>query len=298
MEEFDYRIRWRSAEVLPGAHRGLRDGPGSEFHGHVGLLGAPDPRRLDLRASLAMPGGGWLFRRTRQTSGIGVVLLADVSASMGAGAAGAVKGAAGGGHGISPDAGAGRMALLARLARLTGHSARHAGDSFGLVAADTAIRDDLWLAPSRAPGAIAEIADRLDGFVPTGHGHAGLIDAADTLAGRRRLVFVASDFCWPIDDVERLLTALAPHQVQPIVLGDAAAEAVPDWRGLVEIDDAEGGAARAAWLRPSQRARWQAALADWRVGLAASFAAHGLTPLHADASLAAEDITQWLAEGG
>ncbi|WP_085315733.1 DUF58 domain-containing protein [Derxia lacustris] len=274
MDEFDYRIRWRSAEVLPGAHRGLRDGAGSEFGGHVGLLGAPDPRRLDLRASIANPGGGWLFRRMRQHSGIGVMLLLDVSASMAAGGA--------------------RMATLAWLARLIGHSARRGGDSFGAIAADARLRDALHLPPTRAPGAVAEFAARLDAFVPDGHGHAGLVEAADSLAGRRRLVFVASDFCWPLADVDRLLQALAPHQVQPLLLtAGSGLPAGPD--GLIEVDDAEGGAGRALWLRPAQRARWQTALADWRRGLAERFAAHGIAPLAA-AEPSAEDIGEWLRD--
>jgi len=294
MEEFDYRIRWRSAEVLPGAHRGLREGPGVEFHGHVGMLDAPDPRRLDLRASIANPGGGWLFRRMRQTSGIGVVLLADVSASMGAGGAARPVTAS---AARTTDAAASRMPTLARLLRMIGQSARRTSDSFSLIAADAAMHEALFLPPTRAPGAIADIAARVAAFVPSGRGHAGVIEAAENLAGRRRLVFVASDFCWPLADVERLLAALAPHQVQPIVLWDDAGTRALKLHGLVELDDAEGGAGRAVWLRPRQRERWQSAIADWRAQLAETFAAHGVAPLFVDEGFAADAIADWLREG-
>ena len=48
----------------------------------MSLFHRPDPRRLDLRASLRTLNEGWLVRVNRQRAGIAVRAIVDVSASM------------------------------------------------------------------------------------------------------------------------------------------------------------------------------------------------------------------------
>ncbi|WP_457108851.1 DUF58 domain-containing protein, partial [Methylobacterium sp. P5_C11] len=89
-----------------------------------------------------------------------------------------------------------------------------------------------------------------------GRGCAGMLEAARRLAGRPKLVFLASDFRWPESLIARVFAALAPHDTVPILLADPAeAEALPAF-GLVELDDLEGGGRRVVLLRPSLRRAW------------------------------------------
>ena len=83
VRELHYQV---SAPVLghfPGHHRSTRGGSGFEFRGHAALLDAPDPRRLDFHASLRDPFGNWVVQVYSQSKSIPVVMVADVSASMG-----------------------------------------------------------------------------------------------------------------------------------------------------------------------------------------------------------------------
>ena len=81
--ELHYRIAGTARGHFPGHHRGRQGDSGQEFRSHVPLLAAPDARRIDVHASLRNPYGDWLVRVHSQRSAIAVVLVADLSASMG-----------------------------------------------------------------------------------------------------------------------------------------------------------------------------------------------------------------------
>ena len=61
---------------------------------------------------------------------------------------------------------------------------------------------DLTFLATRARGSEIEMLRRLRTFQPTGRGSRGLIDAAALIGGRRKLVFVISDFYMPHADIE------------------------------------------------------------------------------------------------
>src|SRR5580698_6638705 len=81
-QEFHYRLRGRVSGQRPGSHPGSSIGAGQEFVSHMSLYDRPDPRRLDLRASLRGLSDEWLVRVNRQRAGASVRALVDVSASM------------------------------------------------------------------------------------------------------------------------------------------------------------------------------------------------------------------------
>ncbi len=279
MEEFDYRIRWRASGIRPGGHRSSRLGGGLEFHGHVGLLNATDPRRLDLRASIANPNREWQFRLYRQIGEIGVAVLADLSASMAY-------------AGIQA-----KPALLARLVRVIARSAQRRNDSFSFVAADENLREDFYLPPTRLYGAVADLAARLEAAPLAGRSHTGLLAAADLLAGRRKLIFLISDFHFPLAAAERLVDALAAHDLVPLVLWDATETHEFPRRGLALLEDAESGRRRAVWLRPGLRSRWQAAMAERRLALQRLFLARGVAPLFVGADFSPETLGEYFLGG-
>ena len=115
-QEFHYRLPQRASSPRPGAHPGASLGAGQEFVGHQRLYDRPDPRRLDLRASLRSVHGDWLVRTHRQRAAIAVHALVDVSGSMRFGAR-------------TP-----KLERAAEFVEALGHSAFRLGDALGMLA--------------------------------------------------------------------------------------------------------------------------------------------------------------------
>jgi uncharacterized protein (DUF58 family) len=228
----EYRVRWKTGGIRPGAFRGMQSGAGERFRSSVPLHARADPRRVDVRASLRDPLGGIWVRDFEQNSALKVLVLADVSASMGFV-----------GHHDKVD-------QLRRIAVALARSAWRNGDAFGFYAANEAPQPSLTL-PARLNRGAAEWLDRrVATLVPSGASARGLLDSAKQLPHRRALVFLVSDFHWPSDDLAQVLRALAHHAVVPVVLSDPAEADAVHRHGIATIKDLESGARRFVWLRP------------------------------------------------
>lgn len=234
-----YRLHWRSPSPRPGAHGGRPLGMGGAFRGFAPLMDFPDPRRIDVRMTLRDPFGGLYVRRLEQRSATTVYVLADVSASM------AFEGRAA------------KLRLLATLSAALAISAHQYGDPFGFIGCDESIREELFLPATAKRGLEVEIVRRLMAFTPSGRGALGLVEAARQLGGRRKLVFLVSDFHMPLAHVEAILEALSRHDVAPVMLRDSAEDVdLPRW-GLAALTDMETGRRRLAVMRPALHERWQ-----------------------------------------
>ena len=77
--EFHYRLRAPVSGYRPGSHPGTALGSGHEFAAHVRLLDNPDPRRIDIRASLRNVRREWLTQVYRQRAALAVYAVVDVS---------------------------------------------------------------------------------------------------------------------------------------------------------------------------------------------------------------------------
>ena len=128
--EFHYRLPGRVSGQRPGSHPGSSVGSGQEFVTHTSLFNRPDPRRLDLRASLRTLNEDWLVRVNRQRAGVAVRALVDVSASMSFG-------------GQRP-----KLHVVADFLEALGLSAFRVGDAVGMMAFDEVERSDLFM-PAR-----------------------------------------------------------------------------------------------------------------------------------------------------
>src|SRR5262245_48582546 len=122
--EFHYRIPRRVGAWRPGSHPATSLGAGQEFVSHMSLFDRPDPRRLDLRASLRDLRGEWLIRVNRQRAAVTVQAIVDVSASMSFGER-------------RP-----KLHIVAELMEALGQSAFRAGDALGMTAFDSTERMD------------------------------------------------------------------------------------------------------------------------------------------------------------
>lgn len=257
-----YRPRGRLPGTRPGAHRGREAGGLGTFRDQVAFLRMPDARRIDVRATLRDPFEGTVVRRFETRTPVEVWALLDLSASMR----------------FSGEAD--RMGLASAFCVGLAASATRIGDRFGLIGCDETLREDVFLAPSRAATRASEVASCLATVACTGRGTGGMALASSRLAGRPKIVFLLSDFRWSEALITEVFSALSRHDLIPIVLGDAAeAEGLPDW-GLLELDDLEGAGRRVVFMRPALRRRWIAREAE-RLGILQRLAtAHGRPPFH------------------
>ena len=272
--EVHYRIGAAARGHFPGHHRSHGGDTGLEFRGHVPLLDAPDARRLDLHASLRNPFGDWLVRVHSQRMAIPVVVVADLSASMG------FEGARR------------KVDVLADFVESLGWSAWRTGDRFGFVGCDERVDPALLVPPTRARGAGSALAATLRGLVLEGRSALGLRDAHRHLPRQRALVFLVSDFHLPLSDIADVLAGLAAHEVVPVVLWQAEEFGIAAERGLAEVIDPESGARRWVWWRPALRARWEAAREARRAALTTLFRARRLAPLVIEGAFDADAVTR------
>ncbi|EWS56726.1 DUF58 domain-containing protein [Methylibium sp. T29] len=254
VREFHYRVRHGAAGHVPGAHRSRRGEAGLEFRGHVPLTQAPDTRRIDVHASLRDAFGQWQVRVFSERKAVAVVVIADLSASMGY-------------RGVRR-----KLDVLADFTQAAAESAWRAGDSFGFIGCDERLRRDWLLPPTRRRGLGGLLAQRLRRLDPQGSA-IGLAEAARALPHRRALVFLVSDFHLPIADLETVLGGLAHHEVVPVMVWDRQ-EFDPPRNGLIQLADPESGEQTLVWVRPALRERWRAVQAGRRAALQALFHRH------------------------
>jgi hypothetical protein len=273
VHEIHYRIATPARGHFPGHHRSRSGDGGFEFRNQANLLDAPDPRRLDLHASLRDPFGNWIVRVYSQRKSIPVSIIADLSASM------AFEGARR------------KLDVLADFTDSLAWSVWRTGDSFGFVGCDETVRQD-WLLPStRVRGVGQALAARLRGVSLAGRSAAGLVDAHRHLSRQRSLVFVVSDFHLPLPQVKQMLDNLGAHDVVPVVLWDHNEFTLSADGGLAHGIDPESGARRLIWWRASLRERWSRQLTERRESLLALFRAARLKPLFIEQGFEADAVT-------
>jgi hypothetical protein len=316
-QEFHYRLPGRVSGQRPGSHPGSSIGAGQEFVTHMSLYDRPDPRRLDLRASLRGFTDDWLVRVNRQRAGTAVRALVDVSASMTFG-------------GARP-----KLHVVADFVEALGLSAFRVGDAVGMMAFDESERADLFMPArvSRGMGSVmgAVLREVCDSGTLAGAGSAtgaggthaprgvrptrgepgarasraapgniglsdGLEDAASRLAGQQGLVFLVSDFHWPLERLDIVLDLLAHAGVVPVVVWDPAETEPPTRNALASLRDAESGARRTLWLRPRLRQEWRQAVARRRADIDGFFAAHSIRPFYVEGAFNADALSRYFFE--
>jgi hypothetical protein len=298
-QEFHYRLAGRVSGQRPGSHPGSSIGAGQEFVTHMSLYDRPDPRRLDLRASLRGFTDDWLVRVNRQRAGTAVRALVDVSASMTFG-------------GARP-----KLHVVADFVEALGLSAFRVGDAVGMMAFDESERADLFMPArlSRGIGSVmgAALREVCDAGSAASAGSAtgarvsrpipsdtlvsdGLEDAASRLAGQQGLVFLISDFHWPLERLDIVLDLLAHAGVVPVVVWDPAETEPPTRNALASLRDAESGTRRTLWLRPRLRQEWRQAVARRRTEIDSFFAAHSIRPFYVEGAFNADALSRYFFE--
>jgi hypothetical protein len=277
VEEFHYRVPWRTRASHPGRHQGTCTGAGFEFQGHASLLDAPDPRRIDVQASMRHPFGEIVMRVYTQRSAVPVYLIADLSASMGF-------------EGYSR-----KLDVLADFSVSLGYSTYRTGDPFAFIGCDTGVRADFFQPLTHAKMAAQRLAVRLRKFLPQASCAGGMLETPTLIGRTRSLIFLCSDFHFPLAMTGQILTKLAYHRVVPIVLWDSIELTVPA-TGIATVQDRETGRHRTLLLRRWYRQRVRKAFAERRHLLVDYFLTFGLTPLFILDRFDAGDVTRYFYE--
>jgi len=279
--EFHYRLPMRAGGFRPGSHPGSSFGAGQEFAMHGRLFDYPDPRRLDLRASLRAARSEWLVRVHLQRAAVPVQVVVDVSASMHFGTRQT------------------KLQVAADFVEALGYSAFRVGDQLGMLAFDTRARDDLFMPARYGRGVGNLLATKLRESTSDAAGNgslAGLHRAASTLAGKQALVFLVSDFHWPLVELPAVLDLLVHACVVPMVVWDSAEIAPPRGGPLLAVNDAESAGQRTLWLRESVRERWREAVARRRAELSKIFGVRGMQPFYVESVFNPEAMSRYFLE--
>jgi uncharacterized protein (DUF58 family) len=288
--EIHYRALQPAQGHFPGAHRSQRGQTGFEFRGHTSLLDAPDVRRLDLHASLRDPFGQWRVRVFKQRKSMPVLVLADLSASMGFQTLGSQT--LGFQKLVSGTPALRKLDVLADFCDCLARSAWRSGDSFGFMGCDQQVRHDVLLPPTRARGAGVGLAQTLRALALTGTSAQGLLQAAPLLGRQRALVFLVSDFHWPLALVKQVFNSLNAHQVVPVVLWNPAEFKLSARHGFVQVQDPETGQKNWLWWRPALREQWLLRQAQSRQALQRVLQQHALKPLFMADRFDADAVTR------
>ena len=135
-----------------------------------------------------------------------------------------------------------------------------------------------------------------EGGAAGGSGAQGLARAVAKLAVRQGLIFVVSDFHWPLDGLPAVLDMLMRACVVPMVVWDPA-ELVPPAEGtFLEVRDVESGARRTVWLTERVRAKWRDAIVRRRSEIADVFGKRGITPFHVEGGFDPEALSRYFLE--
>jgi uncharacterized protein (DUF58 family) len=279
--EFHYRLPGRARGFRPGSHPGTSFGAGQEFALHARLFDHPDPRRLDLRASQRSVPQQWLVRLHLQRVAVPVQVVVDVSASMRFGAERT------------------KLDLAAEFVEALCYSAFRAGDQVGLLGFDQHVREDLFMPARHGRGIGDEMAKRLRQCAASPRAPspaAGLARTLDRLAGRRSLVFLVSDFHWPLELLDDALDRLVHAQLVPMVVWDRAETEPPEAGRFLQVRDIESGRQRALWLGSRTAQQWRDNVAKRRVELKKRFGRRGVHPFFVEGAFDAEALSRHFLE--
>ncbi len=275
IEEFHYRIPWRTRSAYPGRHSSSQTGGEQEFFGHVPLIVRPEPHNLDIHASLLDPFQQYVVRTYRQRGTINVHLLADLSASMGF---------------------RNKMEILADFTEKTAYSAYRSGDNFAFFGCDETLNEQLYLPPRWYKGGAPDLVAKLKKYRPKGKNCLALYSILDVLPRQRSLIFLASDFHFPLHEITRIFDALIRHDVVPIVFWHAKEfENLPNW-GLYRFFDAESGQNRHLLMRPSLREKIIRCFSERRKQLAHLFSRYGRQPFFIGEQFQPDQMTRYFYE--
>jgi len=266
--------------VHAGGHHTRMQGGNADFQGYASLLANPDPRRLDIRASMRTMPRQLMVRTYHERGAVTLYAVVDLSASM-----------AFSGH-------VDKKHLAAEIAASIAWSAARSGDAFGMLGCDDTLRLDIHQPPSYRRNLTSAVYTRvMQAAYRPATGAGALPQSLHVIGGKRALVFLISDFHWPEALLRQTLQALSAHDVVPVVLWDSSEFSdVPPW-GWAQLRDMETGRDMPLFMRPSLLQRLRQGYAQRRQLLAAMCRQAGArAPFFVQDTYSAEQFSRHLLE--
>jgi len=209
-----------------------------DFRGYVPFMQNPDPRRIDVRATLRSIPRNLMSRAFYERGAVDVVAILDFSASMDFSGLG------------------NKLQQAADIAASIAWSAVRHGDNFSLIVCDDEIRKDLIMPASHRQG-LAQEAHRTvsQAMIRDGASASALTQAVEHMSRKRALVFLLSDFHFDEQFMLAALNSLAAHDVVPLVLWDSAEyQDMPEW-GWARVRDMESAGVGSLFMRRNMATR-------------------------------------------
>lgn len=277
IQEFNYRIAWRSRNPRPGHHKSTMPGAGQEYRDRAPLLDYPDPRRLDLRHSLTDPFERLFVHVFNQFSAIPVYAIVDLSASM------------------NFEGATDKLALMTEFLAALAFSASRTGDPFGVVGCGREPLPEFFLPATRNSDLALDMLRRLIRFVPEDKSAEGMQHAAPLLAHRKALVFLVSDFHFSDDQLRGIMASLARHELAPIVMWDSMEWLTHAPNGIAHVKDNETGRERTLWIRRATRERVRRSMEERRARLTRLFLSFHCEPFFLRDRVDTDELNRYFA---
>ncbi len=110
------------------------------------------------------------------------------------------------------------------------------------------------------------------------------------------MIFLVSDFHWPLDRLGAALDVLASAWLVPMIVWDPAETEPPAHDALAALTDAESGARRTLWLGQKTRGQWREAVAQRKSELDRIFLARNMRPFYMQGEFDGDAMSQYFFE--
>lgn len=261
---FTYQINWKTQGYHFGHNRGVHSGLGVDFRGNAPLVDYPDPRRVDIRQTIRDLTDQVHVRIFNQKNATPVYALCDLSASMRFN--GKQK----------------KIALATEIVTAIACSVEEAGDAFGFIGFNQVVSEEWIIKPNIKQKEVAQLIKRLSIFEPVSPGINGLLDISQHIDKKRGLIFIVSDFHFPLKTLSEVLQTLTNHHVVPVVLWDENEyENLPTF-GFSTLIDPETGEQRTLFFRRALKKRFREMFSERKGNLSEIFAQYEMPPCFID----------------
>lgn len=211
------------------------------------------------------------MRVFRQKASISVVVLADLSASLG---------------------NAARLDWMVSFTHNLGHSVNKSGDRFGFLGCDEKIRGEFFYPIGKRSGIAGLISQRLRNFKPVGRHTDGLLQAKYHLP-QKSLVFLLSDFYFKSEFLDKLLASLAGHFIVPVVLAIPQLSFAGKRYAMAQLQDAETTEIKFVINTPAFQDRIAKRELEHMENINSVCRKHGTKPLLIETDFSARDVTSY-----
>jgi uncharacterized protein (DUF58 family) len=278
--EFFYKKRKLARSSRPGGHPSSIRGAGMIFDRLVSLVDNPDPRRLDIRASLRDPFEQWWVREFKQKAVIPVFAILDLSSSVSF-------------HGEEKN-----IFFLKDFLKSLHRSTYLMGDRMGLIGFDKKVREDWSFQASHKRILDERQIIQLFQNIKLGKGHTGIKELPVWLPRESGLIFFLSDFHFSLNLFDDFLIKASRHEVVPIVIQDRAETDGWPSSGISVLSDSESGKKRLVWIGEEWKSKLRESYKNRNAEIKSICSKHGISPLFMSGKFAAENVSSYFLTGG